>query len=881
MKWADDEGWAPAPERWGRADLLALAAWTAAVALFFWKALTCQGAFFYFDITEINLPYRDFFARELQQGRFSRWIPGLFCGHPLYSESQAGYLHPFKYLFYPWMEPWKAFGYDCVLSVWLTGAAAYGWLRRHVGPAGALTGGAVFALSGYTWAHFIHTSMLNALPSVPLMVWAVELAWVGGRLWPLVMGAVALACQVFAGHLQDALVTGLGIGVLSVWRAVTARGGKERVWAVGSVVGMGALGVALAGVQWVPSKELIDRSPRTEMTWEDLTYGSWAPELLPTVAMREAYGTRARNTDWMDGYYPYHEMNVYMGIVTVALAALGLGAGRARWVSGFVVLGAVGLLMMLGRFTFLMDRMHQVPFLGRGRVPVRYHLWVVVAASALSAVGVDRLAKVGRVRLKAAYAAVGGLLTLSVPIMIMLYLPIWTGQGQWGRAVDLERFRWLGEDLAWGLGRMVLLLSAAAVLARLAAGTADARRRWWLAMGLPVLVVVDLMAAHWHEAPTIDPSYWTKAPPSARWIKEQGDVIRIYGENTLHSAEPGYASKPVNFEAVKELLAWSLPPVWGLDGVVGVTPIYSVRRFLFQSLPGLAGPDIEGMNYLVTGRKGVRLRGDEGTSVGTVRVFHNPEARPRARFLGRPVYADSRSGAEEAMKRGGLAVRDRAVVEDPDRPLKPGAEARGKARITKDQAERVEVEVRAETAGYLVLADTYDPGWSVSVDGQPGTVRPAFVAFRAVYLGPGTHQVVFTYEPAGWKAGLILTAVGGLVGLVMIFWPGTMPKVGDGHGQGVLPGWWGWALVGVMALVVAVSAVKVDEKGFGVQDRWKGSWHPFTWGAGLEAIKPPPPMPEFDRGSALLPRRGAPDVRLGVTDAGATGIFPTHAKSGP
>ena len=70
--------------------------------------------------------------------------------------------------------------------------------------------------------------------------------------------------------------------------------------------------MVVAAVQWVPSKELLDRSPRTGgLTWEQATYGSWSPELLPTLIVREAYGTRARDTDWLDGFYPYHEMNAY------------------------------------------------------------------------------------------------------------------------------------------------------------------------------------------------------------------------------------------------------------------------------------------------------------------------------------------------------------------------------------------------------------------------------------------------------------------------------------------------------------------------------------------------------------------------------------------
>ena len=380
-------------------DALALLAWTAAVVLIFGQAALLREALFYFDITEINYPYRDFLARELRAGRFSRWCPGLYCGMPLYSESQAGYLHPLKYLLYPWLPTWQAFNLDTVLSVWLTGAATYGWLRRHVGPAGALTGAAVFGLGGFVWAHLIHTSMVNALVSVPLAVWALECAWEGGRLRGVALGAVALACQVFAGHLQDTLLTGLLIGRLRLYRAAVERGRRRRGCApLGWPPAWSALGIVLAAVQWVPSKELLDRSPRAGgLSWEDLTYGSWHPELLPTLVVREAYGTRARDTDWMDGFYPYHEMNAYLGVVGLALAVVGAAAYRDRWVAFWVLLAGVGGVLMLGRFTLLFDAMPRVPILGSSRIPVRYHLWVSLAVAALAAVGVDRLARPGRV----------------------------------------------------------------------------------------------------------------------------------------------------------------------------------------------------------------------------------------------------------------------------------------------------------------------------------------------------------------------------------------------------------------------------------------------------------------------------------------------------
>ena len=106
------------------------------------------------------------------------------------------------------------------------------------------------------------------------------------------------------------------------------------------------------------------------------------------------------------------------------------------------------------------------------------------------------------------------------------------------------------------------------------------------------------------------------------------------------------------------------------------------------------------------------------------------------------------------------AIRDRLIVEDPDRPLPEDAVAEGTARIVVDQPERVEVEVDARTPAYLVLADTFDPGWSATLDGRPAPIRPAFAAFRAVFVEPGPHRVVFTYEPAGFRVGLVVTVAG-------------------------------------------------------------------------------------------------------------------------
>jgi hypothetical protein len=839
------DAWQSEPPPWGLGDLVAVLAWTAAVLAVFWDAATLRGALFYFDVSEINYPYRDFLARELWAGRFSRWMPGLYCGLPLYSESQAGYFHPLKYLLYPWMATWKAFNLDTVLSVWLTGLGTFGWLRRHVGPKGALTGAAVFGLSGFVWAHLIHMSMNNALTSVPFAVWALEWAWERGRLAGVSLGAVALAFQVFAGHLQDTLLTAGLLGVYALYRAATEADWKGRLSSVGQAAGLIALGAALSAVQWVPSKELLDRSPRAGgLTWRDLTFGSWSPELLPTLVVREAYGTRARDTDWMDGFYPYHEMNAYLGLTALALAVVGGAAYRDRWVGFWVLLAGVSVVLMLGKFTFLFDLAHKVPIAGSSRIPVRFHLWASLATAALAAVGVDRLERRGPypVKLRGAFGFIGFLAVASVPILLYVYMPALANPGRWNLPYHVARYRWLARELSLASLRTLVLTASGVTAMVVAARTERGRVRSAACALLPAVVAIDLLGAHWFDVPTISPAYWTDPPLSAQILKADPGFIRVFGVADRSSGEPGYASEPVDFLSVRDTLAWSLPPVWGLSSSAGETPIYPRRMLEYTDHVPLGSGRfaIESVTHVVTGRR-VHSSLGAGTTAGSALIRQVANPLPRARLAGSPVYAADEAAAVAAVDRLGKEVRNRLVVEDPDRPLPPDAEVSGSARITRDDPEHVEVETDSPGPAYLVLADTFDPGWSAEVDGRPASIRPAWIAFRAVYLPEGRHRVTFRYRPAGFAAGLAVSLAGLIAAAGVAAWPRRSRPLLPEHGPSRWPARWPrWGLAAV-ALILLASTVGFDRQGRPrLQPRWEGSFHRFTWGAGIEAMRKVP-----------------------------------------
>jgi len=71
----------------------------------------------------------------------------------------------------------------------------------------------------------------------------------------------------------------------------------------------------------------------------------------------------------------------------------------------------------------------------------------------------------------------------------------------------------------------------------------------------------------------------------------------------------------------------------------------------------------------------------------------------------------------------------------------------GEAKILSYRNTEVVVEATSAEGCYLVLNDVWHSWWSAEVDGVPAPILQANVMFRGVRLGPGTHQVRFSFDP--------------------------------------------------------------------------------------------------------------------------------------
>jgi hypothetical protein len=81
----------------------------------------------------------------------------------------------------------------------------------------------------------------------------------------------------------------------------------------------------------------------------------------------------------------------------------------------------------------------------------------------------------------------------------------------------------------------------------------------------------------------------------------------------------------------------------------------------------------------------------------------------------------------------------------------------GNASIQEYAANRVLIHTFVLRPALLVLTDTYFPGWSAYVDGKSVPIYRVYGVARGIFLAPGSHQVMFRYEPTSFRIGFAIS----------------------------------------------------------------------------------------------------------------------------
>lgn len=668
------------------------------------------------DLTLQFLRFRDTPAELARQSGNLQigWDRHLGLGMPVHGNPQMALFYPPNWLCF-------AFGATSTISWILVGHMFFASLgtwalarSARLSAVSCLFAGSIAVAAPYCVAHLAegHVAQICAVAWVPWVLLSYERFLASdGRHWKLV--SVCLAMSFLAGHVQEPYYLALLLSGAVVLSAATRM--KKGEAGAGSLLAhwtiAGVVTIALVAVDLMPVYlNSLGTGRGTRLPLDQAGAGLQLAnlrQLINPFALGEpGEGNAAESFYWT--------RLLYFGVVSLILAIIGmLVAFRRPFTKRVTLLVLIGFVFALGTMTPLYEMCWRfVPMIGSFRIPTRVLFICSYGVAVLAAIGLDALIT----------------------------------RNPEGTATDRA-----SPPPNVSLGSKLL--------------------------GLAILAgaVAELGWHTWRVVEVAKPAALREESEVSRFLAENSGQHRVQTTHKLYSdreALRGGVQKLRGYEPVVQVrLAWLLDALsTGPDDRIDFGGFRETKLAdMHQNVADLAGiryfvtsqrqEPIEGWRLIRSGTVPplIHLPGSEPEQVG-FGIYENLDVLPRAFIIGKVVET---AGVDPQSAIAGLEQLDprSAVMLERD-ILPPGPRAEfAAAEIVEALPERVTVQASLKAPGYLVLTDLFHPGWSASTNGEPADLLSANLAFRAVPLPAGDHEVVFQYECPGQKAGMVLSGV--------------------------------------------------------------------------------------------------------------------------
>lgn len=744
-------------------------------------------------------PWHHLVKMSLLAGEWPLWNPSLGNGTPLLANLQTAFFYPpnFLYLLLP-IE--HGLTLSVLLHLILAGLLMYLY-TRYLGlePFPAAVAALTYMFSGYIVGRTQFVTMINAAAWFPLLLLLSDRLAVRRHRLNILWLGLTLAVQLLAGHAQLWFYGLWLIGpyvIFRIWQENKRKANDHLLrsfgYAVMSLLAAVVLAILLAAVQLLPTAEFTTQSLRgsgAERIFA-LTYSFWPWRLL-TLLAPNFFGHPADGSYW--GYANYWEDHAYLGILPLLLALVAIwdygmrqawGPGSApaseaktaqfwRVVPFFAALFPISLILATGWNTPIYLAVFRfVPGFGFFQAPARLLIWYTLAMAILAGIGAQSFKLTPSSRRGWGRLLVGavGLTIAGVAGNFIL-----TGRSQTFLTATLLLGLWLiaAVGLLLMRPRKWAILSAATPLAQ----SREAIWQW----AVLILVAFDLLWAAWPLIPTMPATLFRQPTASADFLKTQPGGYRFFVDEKFDYATKfdryfRFAAFGPNdmayWQGLKETLIPNLGVYTGLASANNYDPLVVGR---WQRLTDLikeadAASRVRLLALLNIGyfvNNGSQQVGPALYTDGAITIQQVPNPLPRAYFVTQVYYAKTEQEVISRITSPEFDSHREVIIMGSDAEVKTEVEAEsGVIEVISAGANRVLLKVEAPTSGFVVLTDTFYRGWQATVDGQPSPILSANLAFRAVAVPAGTHEIVFSYRPRSFTIGLWVSAV--TLGLIII-----------------------------------------------------------------------------------------------------------------
>lgn len=723
------------------------------------------------DALVLDYPWAIFWKQTVLAGQFPLWNPYILGGHPHAAESMPAVFSPFRALLLA-LPVERALSVTWILQLFLAGAWMFGFLRElgRSRPA-AFIGACAWALN----SNFLmwYWRMPATFCWAPLVLWMMERS-ARRASWGYTLAAGgALGVAILCGSVQAAahlvfLVAGYG-GVMVWWG-----GADRRRELVGRWAAMLAVAAMLSAVHWLPTLELMRLDAHGSTGRRGPPFG-WRNSLLGIPALITfVFPSLTGSTETFDllkaAGATRGDFTGYIGLVTATLMLMGAWVRRRETrVRGLLwIMAAVAGLLL---FTPLVRYLYH-----------RFFVVAVFAGAVIAAWGADAVLDAVPEDRRIIRRTWLGMLWLGVAMLAAVgvaeVLVAWRHDALAGAAHrflgDKTQENIAGTFQSWFTARVDLFfdhyrvanplfwLPAMCVAVAAAAWGAYVRQRIGRGAFASVLVlttVADLLVLGRPLVPQVD---LQRYPLSlAHTVMEPVLADRgLFRVNRWSKYNRSLTLRP------NLLMAGGLQDGWG---GYSLAPASMEKLFSPEDQELTALVRVQNTKYLFADDAMI-LPAEDYTLLARsdgIRTYQNKRCLPRAWWVARGEAVSDMQSALRRMKDPLFDPRAVVLLQEPALSVNDGAaDAPAEVTVTGYTPLRVTVRVRCEQPGWLVLADTWYPGWRATLDGRQTKLYRADGVLRAAQVPAGEHHVTFVYLPKIVIAGAAFSFAAGC-GLVL------------------------------------------------------------------------------------------------------------------
>jgi hypothetical protein len=700
-------------------------------------------AIFHRDYHFITYPFRYFLGQAYQQGVISYWAPNVYSGMPFMSLFHPGVFYPPSLLFYL-QDTVLAINLFYFLHFMVLGVSIFllGKLWK-ISFAARLCSAVTGMLSGFMIGSVLLSNYFMAAVWLPIIFWLYQKFRQENHIGYFIGTVLVIATQTLAACPEISIMT---VGLLflhEIWFIPRGQGSAAYLRVALSLGLAVFLALGLSALQLWPSAELLPFSPREMgMSYEAHTTWSLDPLKLATLVLSPGYFGNSISGDFFYGFLH----TVHMGLLALIFIFIGFFIRKEKPIGFWLVIFLFGLWFALGKYNPFYEYIyHSVPLLKLFRFPSKYFYVSSFAAVFLIGYVLDYILK----HTESRYLKIVPVLSVLIIIFGMVAI-----LGIWQPTLGIEN-------------SMVILFVFGLVYILFYFGKL---KKAFFTVIVFLLIFIDLSIKDFKLLPLIDRSFYDEKPIYMKYLQDTFGKHRVFSGSIQRDPEslefPNAPSALHRVKTMKQYLAPYTGMVYGVENVVG--------------LPGLGlglKYQLIWMSALRQSNPEMRIRILERSNVG---YWINLDQETHFKADGEPeILPDRILVLKNALPRAYLVPKMRVMEEkavlntyyaasfDPRQEVlltqllefQPSDHFQGQVDQVEYRPNHVTIKTHQEGNGFLVLNDTYFPGWTVTVDGKAGTILQANHYYRAVQLGPGEHILEFDYFPEGFKEGLITSSI--------------------------------------------------------------------------------------------------------------------------